>query len=95
MSLQNKTLQRSIEFEKSQVACLSDKIAQLHEEMQAMKKQCLDLEKEKTEITLSAQSKVKSSHFYFMILYQYRLWHQMKLRLTFGSNLRHRKMKRE
>lgn len=57
--LQNKTLDCSVEYEKERNMSQSQEVSKLKEELESFKQQCLALENEKHNLSLTATTKVR------------------------------------
>lgn len=59
LMLQNKTLGCSVEYEKERNMSQSQEVSKLKEELESFKQQCLALENEKHNLSLTATTKVR------------------------------------
>lgn len=59
LMLQNKTLDCSVEYEKERNMSQSQEVSKLKEELESFKQQCLALENEKHNLSLTATTKVR------------------------------------
>ena len=58
MTLQNKSLQSTLEFEREEKSSLNYEATSLKEKIQAVEEQCQHLEKEKQNLSFEAETKV-------------------------------------